>query len=458
MRIKNSSLSFSFILLPFFLAPEKNIIQLSVQEAVLRGLKKAPQIKVLKTKIKEALANKKIALAQFGPKLQIKARGTYANEAPSIKGIEINSQQLDLLKQLAKEDPFDNTMLNFLQKMPNMFQSEQYDLNLQIRILQPLTGLYQIYQGYKLAALGVDIAHFTQSIRQLEIAFKIKETCYKLLSAIGTYHALKQAIKTTSQHLNKAYAFHQAELVGLNDVLKAKVHLAEIKGRLLKIKNVIHLLKDTLKLFLNLLPKKQIKIITPSFNQLKKEPNLTKITKIALLRRPEIKQIKLQINQAKRQVQLAQAEYIPQINAFFQYQQNKGSMISPPSFMAGAIITWPLWEWGTSYYHIKKAKAKLQTAQINLNILTQNISLEVKKAILKLKEAKEQIKISEDELRSAKEQFRIEKARYDQHLNTSTEVLTAQTQLTKAQVKLTTTKYEYLTALALLKKAIGETL
>jgi len=181
--------------------------KLTIDEAVSVALKQSPRIKAADFEIDGAEAARKKARARFGPILQFETRALYFNDPPSIGGGGMSEEQVAQLQQLAGADPFDNAMIMFFQELPEMFQSEQYDINITARVVQPLTSLYAIYHGYKLAELGVDAAWVAKQRQKEKLAFQVNEGCLRLLQAQAGIRALEEAVKNVKAHVDKARSY-----------------------------------------------------------------------------------------------------------------------------------------------------------------------------------------------------------------------------------------------------------
>lgn len=448
------------ILLALFTVPMRAIasgtIRLTVPEAVSLALKQSPRIKAANFELDAAEAARKKARARFGPVFQVEARAMYFNEPPSLGGGGMSAEDVGGLQQLAGADPFDNAMIQFFQELPSMFQSEQYDINITARVVQPLTPLYAVYHGYRLAELGLDVAGIVKQRQKDQLTYQVKAACLGVLQAQAGVRALEEAIKTVESHVAMAGSYLEVGLIGRQDFLQAKVRLAEVRGQLLKIQHGVLLAKAAVAMLLNLPDHAEVEIVAPEFKVGKeKRLKLEPAQAMALLYRPEIKELGLRIRQAEHGVKATRVGYIPQISAMGMYQYNEGSTMTPPAWTVGALLTWPLWEWGATYYSVEEAQAKFSKAKTGLEELRAFIKLDVQKAWLGTKEALERIDIARSALTHAKEQLRIEQDRYQQHVNTSTDVLDAQSRLTRTKVESESARYDYLIAVAALEKAIG---
>ena len=368
----------------------------------------------------------------------------------------MSEEDVAALQALAGADPFDNAMIQFFQSLPDMFESEQYDVTLTARIIQPITPLYAIYHGYRLAELGVDAAGVARERQRDELVFKVRETCLRLLQAKAGVRALEESVKTVDAHVEKARSFMDVGLIGRNDFLQAEVRLAEVRGQLLKVEHGVSLAKAALSMLLNLPADSEVVIVAPEVKiGNERRLKLEAAQAMAVTRRPELRELELRIRQAEHGVKATRAGYLPQLSAMGMYQHTEGSIMKPPAWTVGVVVSWPLWEWGATYYSVEEAQAKLARARAGFEELERAIKLDVRSAWLSTREARERIDITQSGLIHAEEQVRIEQERYEQHVNTSTEVLDAQTRFTRAKVESENAHYDYLVALAALKKAMG---
>ena len=431
-------------------------VRLTIDEAVSLALKQSPRMRAADLDIDAAEAGRKAVRARFGPVLQFEGRAMYFNEPPSIGGGAMSEEDMAALQALAGADPFDNAMIQFFQSLPDMFESEQYDVTLTARIIQPLTPLYAVYHGYRLADLGVDAAGVARVRQRDELAFKVRESCLRLLQAKAGLRALEETVKTVDAHVEKARSFMEVGLIGRNDFLQAEVRLAEVRGQLLKVEHGVSLAKAALSMLLNLHAGSEVEMGTPEVKVGKgRSLKLEAAQAVTVTKRSELRELELRILQAEHGVKATRSGYLPQVSAMGMYQHTEGSIMKPPAWTVGVVVSWPLWEWGATYYSVEEAQAKLARAQAGFEELERAIKLDVRSSWLSAREARERIVITRSGLTHAEEQLRLEQERYDQHVNTSTEVLDAQTRLTRAKVESENAHYDYLVALAALKMAMG---
>jgi outer membrane protein len=436
--------------------PGKIPSSLTIEQAVGLALKQSPQIRGADYEIAASDAQRKIARSRFGPVLQLELRALFYNAPPSIGGGSMSEEDLAGLQALAGADPFDNAMIDLFNGLPSMFESEKYDFNTTVRIVQPLTQLYTIYHGYKLSELGVDIAQVAKSRREDDLAYRVRETCLRILQVQAGVRALEQAEQTVAAHVERAGHFLDSGLIGRNDVLQAKARLAGLRGDLLAARHGAKLARANLAMLLALPADSQFEVSEPALNlDTHQVQSLAQAQAQAAAQRPELQELNLRMNQADHGVKAAWSGYIPQLSAMAMYQHNEGSLMKPPAWTGGLMLTWNVWEWGATHYGIEAAEAGRMRVATAKEELIRGIQLQVHSAWLKIQESHERIEIVKSELTQAEEQLRIEQELYEQQQNTSTDVLDAQSRLTGALVKRDSAQYDYMIALAAMHKALG---
>ncbi len=453
---------------------------LTIDQAVEMALNNSPKLRGAALDVAAAEAKRKQARAQYGPKLQVELTAMFFSEPPGFGGDmggmdpgEVNIteelQQLDDIIQVIGDDA-DRALsagllgvdqglqgiIDTFSSLDSLFASEKYDVTFTARVVQPLTPLWAIHQMAKLAELEVDIARVALERQRIELAYQVREVCFKLLQAQAGLSALDEAIETVGAHIERAQYFLEAGLISKNDLLQAEVRLASLKGQRLEVKHGIELALATLSMLLDLPPDKQIELKAPADLAADEAvPQLAAVQAEAAATRPEMRELNLRIEQARRGIKASWQGYIPNVVALGQYQHNEGSIMVPPTWTGGVAVDFNVWEWGATYYQVEEAEAGLARAEVGREELKRGIDLQVRAAWLKIAEVTEKIEIAQTAVVQAEEQLRLERERYEAQQATSTDVLDAQTRLTQAKVTADTAVIDRRIALAALDKAIG---
>lgn len=444
--------------------PEKPI---TLKGAIEETLEKNPQVLSGEMSIEAAVAARKSARANFFPVLTTDLTFMVYNEKPGFGSVDMGGS-MPMPDCASTFDELDEQllctglteMMDF-SSLGDSFQSEQWNLKFSVTVAQPLTPLYQAYHGYKLAELGVDVAEIELKKTEMELKMQTVQAYYGYLKATAAMEAMDEALGSVEAHVEKAQAFYDAEFITKNDLLQAKARFAEMKGQKLQIEQGVTIAQEGLLLLLdeepgsNIVPADQPTDELAYLTRDGMPTNEADAMELARENRPELNQMSKTLEQAHQAVKLTKGGYIPSVSIFGSYQIEEGSVMEIPEFVFGAQLSWNFFQWGKVYYSVDEAQARAAAAEAGMEALERAVKFEIKQALFTIELSEKQIEVQKEAVDAAQEQLRIEKERYEQKVNTTTEVLDATVRLVEAQVKLGSYQYEYLVALAALKKACG---
>jgi len=255
--------------------------------------------------------------------------------------------------------------------------------------------------------------------------------------------------------------FYDVGLIPLNDLLKAEVQLADAQQNLVRAENSVLLAKSNFNTYLRI-PLERETEVEDILKYQSYPRDLSDCQTESFQKRPEIREIETQIMMARKNIQLAQSEYFPQMFLQGQFKKegdNPGVSGSPyvdsDNWSVMAVMRWNFWEWGRTHYLVQERIKAEEQVKESLTQIKDLIRLEVKEAYLYLRESEKNIQVAEKTIRQAEENFRINQVRYREQVTTSLEVLDAQTLLTQAKNNTYQALYTYNLAHSRLLKAMG---
>jgi outer membrane protein TolC len=178
----------------------------------------------------------------------------------------------------------------------------------------------------------------------------------------------------------------------------------------------------------------------------------------ALEQRPDVRQARLQVQQAEHDKAIKKLEYLPALDLTFNYisLQNVGQVLPNQIITAGIWLTWEPFDWGRKQQELagkRKALAQahngvLETeAQAQVDVHNRYRTLQQAQALLPAKRlAKETVQ----------EKLRITKNRYAQKAVLLKDVLQAQSDLADAEAQYSQALSGFWSARADFDKAIGK--
>lgn len=125
------------------------------------------------------------------------------------------------------------------------------------------------------------------------------------------------------------------------------------------------------------------------------------------------------------------------------------------AWSVGMTLSFPIFDGGVKSRAIRRANIDLNNARLEYKNLKRQTELEVKSAHINLENASKKIELTQRQVVSAQESYEAALGRYKNGLAPITEVIDAEVVLTEGEVNFINSKYDFLEAEALLKKAIG---
>jgi outer membrane protein len=111
--------------------------------------------------------------------------------------------------------------------------------------------------------------------------------------------------------------------------------------------------------------------------------------KLALRRRPEVQEARLQTKKAENEVRRQRAEYIPDIGAGFTYAAFPNVSFLPQNFsIAGFALQWQPFDWGEKRHKTRSLRDAAQQATLSERDTEQQILLDVNSKFRALVEAR----------------------------------------------------------------------
>jgi OMF family outer membrane factor len=190
--------------------------------------------------------------------------------------------------------------------------------------------------------------------------------------------------KVIDAHTAKARRFFDNKLIARNDVLEAEVRKAEAQGQLIQAQGGARLARANLAYQIGLPSDKEIwpeelDIMVQSDNIESYDPE----------QRPELAVINSRIEQAYAGQSAARSRLLPEINAVFKWQGSDGIYMEPEkAWMGGVLLSWNVWDWGSTYYGLDIAHARVLQAKSAQIKAKEGMRLEILQAKIELDTAR----------------------------------------------------------------------
>jgi len=439
MRIFLCSLTLGLlILLPVFIVAEANDGTFSLRQTIEAALEANLELQKSLYKIDAATANKNAATTEFFPTLNARY-GYIKRDNPTRQTLGTGAGQVDVL--VNPEDEY-----NFVTSFS-----------------QPIFTGFALYNQYKIADLGLDIAEFTERLTRQDVILDAKNAYYLILKAQKLLEVADDTVELISAQKDVAENMYQVGMSPLNDLLQSQVQLANAKQRFITAKNNLDITKAQFNTLLRR-PVNSAVSVVDLLDYTPWEQGIDYCLALAEELRLEIEVADLQVQIAGKDYKLSQRNFFPAVNLTGTWTRrgtdwdvDGGDGIADKDFWdIRATATWDFWQWGRTKYGVREKLSRLSLAKLRKEQILDNIDLEVKQAYLKTQEAQKNITTIEKAIEQAKENLRITEERYKEQVSTTTDVLVAQTLFTETMTNYYNALYDFKIAKAILYRALGQ--
>jgi outer membrane protein len=277
---------------------------------------------------------------------------------------------------------------------------------------------------------------------------------FKTLRAKKMVEVAKQEVFDLKEHLRIAQDQYQFGVVTFNDVLQAKVSLADAQQRLIVAETDYIDIRSSLNKVL-MLPVTAPTVLKDEKVDLKAWA-LGEATDVALKRRSDLKASQERIRQQEKVVAETRAQFFPQfsVQGGHIYQVNNSLLHNHQWFVIFGM-NWNIFSGLDTKAALSQAKLKVQQLQEQHKDMNEQVQLDVQNAYLKIKETVDRIRTTETAVTQGEENLRLNEERYKESVGTATDVIDADTLLTKTRVNYWTAVYDHQMAKAQMLWAIG---
>lgn len=402
---------------------------LFIDQCIDIALKNSPEITISEGNVRKSELGFSDAKAEFLPEINLTGR-YYLNE--TYDKMEWNQNHYDLAVS-ASVKPFTSGK--------NYINMEMTD-----------ALLNSAREGYRLT--------------KINLIMDVIGRYYNLLKSNQILELREQTIEQKEKQLEFSKTQFELGLVPRADTLKARAALEGARVNLHEAKGELQIKRAELNEVMGLALDIPISIEPVELEE-RNIPEIDSILNIAYNYRPDIKQQKSSISADKYNLMLARINRLPTLTitggynlnaerfAFEGLPINRMNWENNTSWNVEVGISFPIFDGGIKSRAITKASVELSNAQLRYENLRRLAELEVKSAHINLVNASQKIELTERQVISAEESYEAALGMYLNGVAPITEVIDAEVALIESKVNRINSKYDFLEAEALLKKASG---
>ena len=321
-----------------------------------------------------------------------------------------------------------------------------------INITQPLYVGGKITAANRLAAIGQKVSEEQRRKTEMQLIANVDHAYYQLIAVRSKVQMLEAYARQVQSLYDKVQLSVNAELATDNDLLRVSAKQSEITYQLQKARNGEQLCQLALA---NVIGLDFDAAITPTDTALSVTP-VTQLTQLPedIASRPELALLQQQVEAKQAALKMTRANYLPTVALVgrYSYYDNlklKGELLnlngtpidvsytfSKGAPMALLSVNVPLFHWGAELKKAKKAKFDVENARLQLQQGERGMRIEVRQAVQNLTVGQQMVETATLSQQQADENLRNMRLRYDNQMVTMTDLLDAQSQWQQAHSNL----------------------
>jgi outer membrane protein len=336
-----------------------------------------------------------------------------------------------------------------------LFRSTVWDAGLSFRL--PLFRGGRLFRAVNVAEMKKAVADDNYRMSKQELVYNISSVFCKIAHLEKLFLANDASVKQLEAHKRNVDIYVKTGVAAKLDLLKTEVELSHAMENRLLVKNSLASAYELLKTLMGM-DDMDVRIsIVHEKTASEKYPALEESMDMALSRRPDYKALAKKRLISEERVKIAEGRRLPDISVAGQYGGLSGSDTGfRENWYYGLKLTIPILDGGSIKSEINREKVQLEKSREEERSLKHAIIREVRDAHLNIANAQERNEVTRKAIESARENLRVELLKYDTGTAVTQDVIDAQTALLRAETEYYQAIFDRETALAYLRKAIGE--
>jgi outer membrane protein TolC len=318
---------------------------------------------------------------------------------------------------------------------------------------QPITQYFKIHAGVNVAKADLGVARDDAHRAENEVALKMKELYYGLLSAELRKQAAELRIEAGEERLAEARNGVEAGAVLELKVLDGQAQISDARHALGSLEDAISDMKVEFNDLAGLPLDCDVELVPP---EPEADATAGDLETEALAHNPEVAAAEQTLNKARAGLSAAHAEYIPEIGAFAQYIHQDGvPLLTENNGLVGLKMNWTLLEFGKRSGQVHERQAQVAEAEENLRHVQNRVRVEIEKEVRKVQRAETGLEAARESVAARAEMRRITANQVEANTVNPSALKEAQGQFAEAEAVLFQAEMERNTARAELERTAG---
>ena len=328
-----------------------------------------------------------------------------------------------------------------------------------LSVTQPIFTGGLLLGQYQAAKLGVDLARTYYDRADLDLVLNVKNAYISVLRLEKAAGVARELVDNRKRHLAEVEKRVKAGVLPKVEQLKAEVELAHSDDGLISTDNGLKIARSALNRLLERSLDEETALLDLTPGNRAKDENLDNYYLKAQDGRPELGAAEIQVSQAEKNRSIARSGYFPQISLQVVHEEFQNDAFDSDWLNDEQVFltfSCDIWNWGRIKNRVRSSESQVNRARLVSADLKRVVSLEVKNAYLSVVSAQNRIETARKAVSQSEEVLRMQSIRFKEGMATSTEVLDADFALAQAKTDHYNAVYDYFSAEAVLKRAIGQ--
>ncbi len=303
--------------------------------------------------------------------------------------------------------------------------ADDQSLSYQAMVSLPLYTHFHLSSLIDAATSNLAASKFSELAARQKVKLKIAEAYIAVLLKLKQTEVAISQEQSLAAHAADVQNLHDEGMVPVNDLLAAKVALANAKQIHLQVQNQLDIAKAAYNRLLNrgLGYKVDLQPIPPSFPEI----DLETISEDALTSRPELAALREQVDALQLQAEAAKAASGPKVMLASGYSYRENShQLHEGAWQATVMASWDIFDGNVAKNKGLAIQARSRSVAEQRRDLETLVLLQVRQSWLDMKESRKRIEVTRETLAQAEENLEVTRNRYMEGIGTNTEVLDAE--------------------------------
>jgi len=328
------------------------------------------------------------------------------------------------------------------------------------QLQQPLSQLHRIKLQIKQQETAGEISRAQLSATEQTLVNEIKRAYYAILQSQGAAQAAEANIKLYRELDRVTGEYVVQQVVLKTELMDVQTRLAKAEYELMTVQNQLLAQKEQLNHLLGRDVRTEFAVSSADETALAvmRETELVSARERALANRPEIREAKLRIEQAKLDKRIKKSEFIPDVSLTVNYATTFSySNFVPRSLSSvGVQVEWEVFDWGRKKREVADKAKSVDQANNALLDAESEVVMEVNTRFRQMQESRQLLKVAKLAQTQARANVQMVTYKYRLDAVLLKDVLQAQTGLANSDYDYQKALLSFWTAKADFEKAIGE--